>query len=389
MVSPPFPSVALLCGKEVAAGLQSSDSSVRAYLVLEDGRWFAGASFGASGRAAGEIVFHTGLTGYQEILTDPSYCGQIVTLTYPHIGNYGVNAEDVESSRPRVEALVVRDLSPIASNHRASGTLAGYLVEHGIPAMTGIDTRALTRHIRSRGAMRAVLSTGGETVEALVELARRSPNMTGSDLARRVTCGEPYTWRAASAERFHVVAYDFGIKYGILRSLTAHGVRVTVVPAATPARDTLELEPDGVLLSNGPGDPEPLTYAVEAVRDLLGRLPIFGICLGHQILALAVGGHTFKLPFGHHGANHPVRRESDGRVEITSQNHGFAVDPQSLNGLPVELTHFNLNDGTLEGFRLKNVAAMSVQYHPEASPGPHDAHYLFDRFTRMLEEARS
>jgi len=280
-------------------------------------------------------------------------------------------------------------VSPVASNYRATGTLNDYLVEHGIPAITGIDTRALTRHIRSKGAMRAVLSTGESTVDDLVEQARQVPEMVGADLVQRVTCKNRYSWPATTPERFHVVAFDFGIKQGILRSMASTGIRVTVVPAMTTAKEALALGPDGIFLSNGPGDPEPVTYAIEAVRELLGRLPIFGICLGHQILALAIGGRTFKLPFGHHGANHPVKRYSDGAVEITSQNHGFAVDPDSLEGLPVELTHVNLNDHTLEGFRLKDQPAMSVQYHPEASPGPHDAHYLFDRFAQMLEETKS
>jgi len=364
---------------------------VKALLVLEDGRHFAGFSFGAPGEAIGEIVFHTGLTGYQEILTDPSYCGQIVTLTYPHIGNYGVNLEDRESTRPQVEALVVGQASPVASNHRATGTLSDYLRQHGIPALTGIDTRALTRHIRSRGAMRALLTTEAEStsIEALAERGRSAPLMAGSDLVRRVTCKEPYSWPASAPERFHLVAYDFGIKHGILRSLAARGARVTVVPATTPAKEALALKPQGVVLSNGPGDPQPLAYAIEATRELLGRLPLFGICLGHQILGLAVGARTYKLPFGHHGANHPVKRASDGAVEITSQNHGFAVDAHTLRGLPVELTHHNLNDGTLEGFRLKEVEAMSVQYHPEASPGPHDSQYLFDRFLSKVEATRS
>ncbi len=362
---------------------------MKAWLVLEDGRWFAGASIGAAGRATGEVVFNTGLTGYQEILTDPSYCGQIVTLTYPHIGNYGINGEDVESIRPQVEGLVVRDISPVASNYRATGLLTDYLKEHHIPALTGIDTRALTRHIRSQGAMRAIVTTEEEPVDSWVERARQAPEMVGADLAQKVTCKEPYEWPATAPERFHVVAYDFGIKQGILRSLAANGMRVTVVPAATPAEATLDRKPDGVLLSNGPGDPEPVSYAIEAARDLLGRVPVFGICLGHQILALAIGGRTFKLPFGHHGANHPVKRVSDGAVEITSHNHGFAVDPESLGGLAVEVTHHNLNDGTLEGLRLKDVAAMSVQYHPEASPGPHDAQYLFERFARMMEEGKA
>jgi carbamoyl-phosphate synthase small subunit len=337
----------------------------------------------------GEVVFNTGLTGYQEILTDPSYRGQIVTLTYPHIGNYGINEEDVESTGPQVEGFVIRDVSPVVSNHRASGSLSDYLLEHDIPALAGIDTRALTRHIRSQGAKRAILTTEDLPVEVLVEKARSVSQMAGSDLVREVTCQRPYTWAAPADERFHVVAYDFGIKHGILRELAAHGCRVTVVPAVMPAADALRLNPSGVLLSNGPGDPEPVDYAIETVRELLGHLPIFGICLGHQILGLAVGGRTFKLPFGHHGSNHPVKRHSDGAVEITSHNHGFAVDPDSLQGLPVELTHHNLNDGTLEGFRLRNLPAMGIQYHPEAAPGPHDARYLFERFTRMMEGAGS
>jgi len=361
---------------------------VTAYLVLEDGRYFTGSSLGAPRDATGEIVFNTGLTGYQEILTDPSYCGQIVTLTYPHIGNYGVNAQDVESPRPMVEALVVREPSPIASNHRATGTLDDYLRDHGIPAIHGIDTRALTRHIRSQGAMRALLTTTEAPIEEQVAKACGARAMVGADLAKEVSCREPYSWPAVGEVRFHVVAYDLGIKRGILRGLAARGIRVTVVPAEMPASEVLALQPDGVLFSNGPGDPEPLGYAIDSARNLLGKVPIFGICLGHQVLALAVGGRTYKLPFGHHGTNHPVKRASDGAVEITSQNHGFAVEEDSLRGLPVELTHFNLNDGTLEGFRLKNEPVMSVQYHPEASPGPHDAQYLFDDYLRMLEGAR-
>ncbi len=358
-------------------------SDVRGHLVLEDGRVFEGTPFGALREARGEVVFHTGLTGYQEILTDPSYCGQIVTLTYPHIGNYGINREDEESDRVRVEALVVKDLSPIASSHRSEGSLSDYLAHHGVPGLSGIDTRALTRHLRTRGAMRAILTSGD--VPGAERVQREVPNMAGSDLVRKVTCAKPYVFSRAVEGRLDVVAYDFGIKRGILKSLAAHGVSTTVVPAETPAEEVLALRPSGVLLSNGPGDPEPLEYAIRAVRALVGRVPIFGICLGHQILGLAAGAKTFKLPFGHHGANHPVRRFEDGAVEITSQNHGFAVDPASLRGLAVEKTHENLNDGTLEGFRLKDALAMSVQYHPEASPGPHDAAYLFDRFIKMME----
>ncbi len=362
---------------------------MKGQLVFEDGRRFAGHFFGAEAEAVGEVVFHTGLTGYQEILTDPSYCGQIVTLTYPHIGNYGVNDDDCESDRPRVEALIVRDNSPIASNYRATGTLSEYLKEHGIPALSGIDTRALTRHIRCRGAMRALVCPGEHFTDALVERVREAPQMVGADLVQRVTCREPFIFPSTAPERFHVAAYDFGIKRGILRSLSARGVRITVLPAETSAVEVLGLEPDGILLSNGPGDPEPLSYAIDSARELLGRLPVLGICLGHQILGLALGGKTYKLPFGHHGANHPVLRAAGGKVEITSQNHGFAVVPDSLRGLGIELTHFNLNDDTLEGFRLKDASVMGIQYHPESSPGPHDSGYIFDHFVKLMENNRS
>jgi carbamoyl-phosphate synthase small subunit len=372
-----------------------------AILALEDGTVFEGASFGAPGIKTGEVVFNTSITGYQEIFTDPSYCGQIVVLTNPQIGNYGANDEDNESARPYIEGLVVRDFSPLRSNWRSQETAEEFLRRHEIPVGSDMDTRALVRRLRSRGVMRGVLSgTGGDPKE-LVEMARSIPSMAGLDLATRVTTAAPYRWEegvrpcspselvAAPAEpRFHVVAYDYGIKRNILRRLRHIGCRTTVVPASTTAEDVLALGPDGVFLSNGPGDPEPLAYQATQVRKLIGKVPIFGICLGHQVLGLALGGRTFKLPFGHHGANHPVLNYLTNRVEITSQNHGFAVDPDSLPASKVELTHINLNDQTLEGFRHRDEPVFCVQYHPEASPGPHDSHYLFDEFARLLSEAK-
>jgi carbamoyl-phosphate synthase small subunit len=357
-----------------------------ATLALEDGLVFEGQSFGRQGETTGEVVFNTALCGYQEVLTDPSYAGQIVTMTYPHIGNYGVNIDDVESARPQVAGFVVREASTMASSWRASGQLHRYLEEHGIVGISEIDTRALTRHLRTHGAKRGVISTLTSDREALVARARASRSMLGADLAREVTCPEPFRYAepAAGATPFHVVAYDFGMKRNILRMLTAAGCQVTVVPATTSAAQTLALNPDGVFLSNGPGDPEGVPYLIESVGDLLGRLPIFGICLGHQILGLAAGGRTYKLPFGHHGANHPVKDTTTGKVEITSQNHGFAVDPASVSRLGWEPTHMNLNDGTCEGLRHREWPVFSVQYHPEASPGPHDANYLFHRFTDLM-----
>ena len=370
-----------------------------AILALEDGTVFEGESFGAPVERAGEVVFNTAITGYQEIFTDPSYAGQIVVLTYPHIGNYGANSEDSEAARPYIEGLVVREFSRVASNWRAEEQAREFLCRHGIPVATGIDTRALVRKLRTRGVMRGVLSARPAQAEQLIQKARSIPPMAGLDLATGVSTQASYSWErgvtACSPServgepaplRFHVVAYDFGIKRNILRRLVHVGCRVTVVPSLTPPEDVLALKPDGIFLSNGPGDPEPLQRQVANIRRLIGRRPIFGICLGHQLLGLALGGKTYKLKFGHRGANHPVLNRVTGRVEITSHNHGFAVDPDSLNAADVELTHFNLNDGTLEGFRHRREPLFSVQYHPEAAPGPHDSLYLFEDFVRLMSE---
>jgi len=370
-----------------------------AILALEDGTVFEGRSFGARTESSGEVVFNTAITGYQEIFTDPSYCGQIVVLTYPEIGNYGANHWDNESARPYIEGLVVREFSPIASNWRRDEDANRFLEAAGIPVIAEIDARALVRHLRTRGVMRGVLSTADGDPKALVEKARSIPTMAGLDLATRVSTTERYQWdqgvdacspsedwgRAAETE-FHVVAYDFGIKRNILRRLVHSGCRVTVVPALTPAEDVLALAPDGVFLSNGPGDPEPLTTQIGNIRKLVGRKPLFGICLGQQLLGLALGGKTYKLKFGHRGANHPVLNKVTGRVEITSHNHGFAVDPESLKDSDVELTHFNLNDQALEGFRHRREPVFCVQYHPEAAPGPHDSLYLFEDFKKLMRE---
>jgi carbamoyl-phosphate synthase small subunit len=372
-----------------------------AVLALEDGTIFEGQSFGAPVERAGEVVFNTAITGYQEVFTDPSYSGQIVVLTNPQIGNYGANENDSESARPYIEGLAVREFSPLASNWRSDETAQTFLTQNGVPVISGIDTRALVLHLRSRGVMRGVLSSVSTDAKELIEQARKSPSMAGLDLATRVSTPQVYTWKdgavAASPSedvgdpaepRFHVVAYDFGIKRNILRMLVQSGSRVTVVPAGTKAEDVLALKPSGVFLSNGPGDPEPLTYQAEQVRKLIGKTPIFGICLGHQILGLALGGKTYKLKFGHRGANHPVLNKVTNRVEITSHNHGFAVDPDSLNLNDIEITHMNLNDQTLEGFRHRNHPVFCVQYHPEAAPGPHDSHYLFGDFMKLMEEAK-
>jgi carbamoyl-phosphate synthase small subunit len=372
---------------------------VEATLALEDGTCFSGVVAGALGEARGEVVFNTSMTGYQEVLTDPSYAGQIVTMTCPEIGNYGVSGGDVESRAPQVAGFVVREESPMASNWRAEGTLRDYLVANHIVAIADIDTRALTRLLRSGGVMRGVIATGdGLDRSALVERARSIPEMEGSDLVRGVTSARPFDWpnedpgefglppERLARRRLKIAAYDFGMKWNILRRLSAHGCDVRVYPATTPASEVLASGPDGVFLSNGPGDPAPLGYAIDNAKALVAaNVPVFGICLGHQILGLAMGGATFKLKFGHRGANHPVKKLQTGKVEITSQNHGFAVDPASLPG-EVEVTHLNLNDGTVEGLRHRTRPVFSVQYHPEASPGPHDADYLFDEFIELIEK---
>ena len=390
-----------------ASGDRRGSARPPAVLALEDGTVFEGRSFGRAGEVTGEVVFNTALCGYQEVLTDPSYAGQIVTMTYPHIGNYGVNREDVESARPQVAGFVVREASTVVSSWRASGELGRYLDEHGIVGISEIDTRALTRHLRTHGAKRGVVSARDLDHASLVGKARASRSMIGLDLAREVTCPEPWTFdpraegeieagplvpilkgAGRGEELFRVVAYDFGMKRNILRNLAAAGCVVTVVPATTPAAEALALSPDGIFLSNGPGDPEPCTYAIEAARVFTEKLPTFGICLGHQILGLACGGRTYKLKFGHRGANHPVKNLKTGQVEITSQNHGFCVDPSLFERPEYELTHVNLNDGTVEGFRMRDQPVLSVQYHPEASPGPHDSHYLFEEFVAMMRARR-
>jgi carbamoyl-phosphate synthase small subunit len=374
-----------------------------ALLALEDGRTFACRSFTGPGEASGEVVFNTSMTGYQEILTDPSYSGQMVVMTYPLIGNYGVNAEDIESGRIQVAAFLIKEYQPYPSNFRSTATLADYLRSLGILGIERLDTRAVTRHIRNAGAMRAIISTAELTPTSLVKRANAIPKMTGLNLAKVVTTQKPFYWANGKPRFFDperrpldktiwqqrgakpaVVAFDFGIKFNILRQLEQAGFEIVIVPSSTAAGTIQAMEPDGIFLSNGPGDPEPVTDAIETIRSLLDYRPIFGICLGHQLLGLALGAKTFKLKFGHRGANQPVKNFRSGKVEITSQNHGFAVDTESLQGNDVEITHINLNDNTLEGFRHRKYPIFSVQYHPEASPGPHDARYLFDEFKKLM-----
>jgi carbamoyl-phosphate synthase small subunit len=378
---------------------------MQAILALEDGRIFRGEGHGHPGECQGEVVFNTSLTGYQEIATDPSYAGQIVVLTNPQIGNYGTNQADNEAAKPYIEGLIVREFSAISSNWRSEQVTDEYMERYAVPVLAEIDTRALVRHLRTKGVMRGVISTNVSDPEALVHKARNIRKMDGTDLARVVSTkssyefdsddprnesGDPYLVKSltesSKARKLNVIAYDFGIKQNILRMLTRENCRVTVVPAETTAEDVLALKPDGVFLSNGPGDPEPVDYAVKAIRGMMGRVPVFGICLGHQLCGLALGGRTYKLKFGHHGGNHPVKNNATGKVEITAHNHNFAVDPDSINANEVELTHVDLNDQTLEGLRHKTLPLFSVQYHPEAAPGPHDSHYLFRDFRQMMEE---
>jgi len=372
----------------------------QAVLALEDGTVFEGVSLGAAVQRTGEVVFNTAITGYQEIFTDPSYTGQIVVLTYPQIGNYGANADDSESRQPFIEGLVIRELSPVSSNWRSEDRAEAFLAKYDIPVIAEVDTRRLVRHLRERGAMRGIIAVGEHDPASLLAKVRSAPSMAGQNLVSRVSTAKNYEWtrgieavsasdkvQAPEEAAFHVVAYDYGIKRNILRHLVQIGSRVTVVPSEASAQDVLALKPDGVFLSNGPGDPEPLAAQSANVRQLIGKVPVFGICLGHQILGLALGGKTYKLKFGHHGANHPVKDHDDGRVLITSQNHGFAVDPSTLPA-NARVTHSSLFDGSLQGFALTDRPAFCFQGHPEASPGPQDVGYLFDRFAKLMEEAR-
>lgn len=369
---------------------------MKAILALADGRVFHGQHIGSEGETFGEVVFNTSLSGYQEILTDPSYCGEIVTMTYPLIGNCGINSEDVESERPHLSGLVVKECSEYPSNWRSEMTLNEYLKINNIVGIQGIDTRALVKHIRDHGAQTGVISSTDLDVDSLVAKAKQAPTIVGRDLVKEVTTDKTYRWTESlwdleegyqtntATPQYKVVAYDFGIKRNILRNLVAANCEVIVVPATMPAAEVLEMNPDGVFLSNGPGDPEPIEYAQENIRQLLGKVPLFGICLGHQLLSIALGGKTYKLKFGHRGGNQPVQQQCNKKIEITSQNHGFAVDASTLSA-DVSVTHINLNDDTVEGVSHNSLAAFSVQYHPEASPGPHDAHYLFGRFIEMMD----
>jgi carbamoyl-phosphate synthase small subunit len=372
-----------------------------AKLALENGTVFTGENFGAEGEITGEVVFNTAMTGYQEILTDPSYAGQIVTMTYPLIGNYGVNEDDIESGKPQVSGFIVREYFEFHSNWRSSSSLGEWLKKNGIIAIQGIDTRMLTKMIRTQGALRGILSTTDLDDARLIQKAKASPEMTGLDLAKNVTCDAPYKWDEIdrtpyalsprgvrvqkNGQRYKVIVFDYGVKRNILRRLTSYGCDLTVVPASYSADQVLAMNPDGIFLSNGPGDPDAVKYAILNLKKLIGAKPMFGICLGHQLLALALGGKTYKLKFGHRGANHPVKNLQTGDIEITSQNHGFAVDWKTMDPAKIELTHINLNDSTVEGFQHKEFPLFCVQYHPEASPGPHDSDYLFAKFVNLME----
>ena len=369
----------------------------KAVLALEDGTVFYGKSFGAEGEKTGEVVFNTSLTGYQEILTDPSYKGQIVTMTYPLIGNYGINQQDVESVKPQVEAFIVRENSKIASNFRSTNSLGNYLAENNIIGIEGIDTRMLTRRLRIQGSLKGIISTVDDDEKNLVRKAKESQGVEGVDLVKVVTCKQPYNWNDSSwADKtfkgkinYQIAAYDYGIKFNILRNLQYVNCEVMVYPADYPAEKIIETDPDGIFLSNGPADPAAVTYAIENIKKLIGKKPIFGICLGHQLLGLALGGKTYKLKFGHHGGNQPVMDLLTKKVAITAQNHGFAVNISTLPTDEIDLTHLNLNDQTVEGMAHKKLPIFSVQYHPEAGPGPHDAHYLFKQFTEMIQNAKT
>ena len=373
--------------------------SIQAKLVLEDGKTYDCYSFGAEGETTGEIVFNTSMTGYQEILSDPSYSGQMIVMTYPLIGNYGVNTEDFESEKPHIKAFIVKELCAYPSNWRSETSLDVLLKKHDIMGIEGLDTRSITRHIRNSGAMRAIISTKDDSIASLLEKVKQAPSMTGANLVDGVTCRKAYTWSEPNGKdwqflenvtkesSYTIAVYDFGVKRNILRKFIERGCKLHVFPSKTKAEDILKINPDGIFLSNGPGDPEAVDYVIPEIKKLIGKKPIFGICLGQQLAGIALGGHTYKLKFGHRGANHPVKNLETGVIEITSQNHGFTVDPKSLNEKEIELTHFNLYDGTLEGFRHKELPIFSVQYHPEASPGPHDSDYLFTKFMESIEKS--
>lgn len=371
---------------------------IKAKLVLEDGKTYDCFSFGAEGETTGEIVFNTSMTGYQEILSDPSYCGQMIVMTYPLIGNYGISNEDFESEKPQIKAFIVKELCTYPSNWRSDTSLDSLLKKHNIMGIEGLDTRAITRHIRNFGAMRAIISTKDFDIANLIEKVKQSPSMVGANLVDEVTCTKAYTWdepngkdwqfleNVSKKQTYTIAVYDFGVKRNILRKFVERGCKLHVFPSKTKAEEILKINPDGVFLSNGPGDPEAVDYVIPEIQKLIGKKPIFGICLGQQLAGIALGAHTYKLKFGHRGANHPVKNLETGVIEITSQNHGFTVDPKSLNEKEIELTHFNLYDGTLEGFRHKELPIFSVQYHPEASPGPHDSDYLFNKFMESIEK---